>query len=177
METKKLILILVIAIIAIIIVFKLALGSFKKDSIEAGVNGYVDREYQKQVEKVDDGTITGKYETYDKNIEYYNLTQEDRTDVDKCIDKVLEMFNNNSYGEMFSLVTDNYSSALFSTMDEFRDYIDDIKQNIDGQATAKNFSVLGNALSIKIADEKGHTTGYTFKVNNFHIIPPTIKVL
>ena len=169
MDSKKLLIILIaIIVIAVflIVILPIALGG--GDSSKRHSSGYVDKEYQKQVEKVENGNITGKYDSDNKNYSYYNLTQEGRNDVDKCIDTIMDYFNNDKYEEFYKLLSGEYKNALFSEVSDVERYIKGLKNNRSGNFVAISFENLAGDLLINVANEETQfSTITTFRLNNY----------
>ena len=169
MDSKKLLIILIaIIVIAVflIVILPIALGG--GNSSKGRSSGYVDREYKKQVEKVENGDITGKYDSENKNYSYYNLTQDGRNNVDKCIDTIMDYFNNDNYEGFYKLISGNYKSALFPEVSDVERYIKRLKNNKTGKFVASSFENLAGDLLINVAyEETQFSTTATFRLNNY----------
>ncbi len=148
---KKIIIALIGLFVLIIILFNVIMdlsGFRKEDKKQKPV---VDREYQKKVEKVEKGKITGKYQTTNANYYYYSLDQEGRDLIDERIDYILSLINNKKYEEMYSLFSIDYKNAMFSTIDDFKKYMAD---NFKGKEyIAIGYEVYEDELYFDIAED------------------------
>ena len=165
MNDKKLILIFVALIILIIVLFNVVLGMVGGNT-KKKKSTYKDKEYVKKVEQVIEGKVTGKYDSNDKNVSFYNLTQQDRDLVDKIIDNVIDMIAQKKTDDINKLLKYNYKSAMFPKPTDLDKFLDNKVPSGD-TLVVKDFRVSGSDLYFNIYGEKANKVVLEIKLHDY----------
>ena len=157
---------IVVIFIIIIILFNVVMGlvGSKDTKKKAPV---VDKEYKKQVEDVEKGKVTGKYETTNTNESYYRLGQEGRDIVDERLDYIMDLLNSKKYEEIYSLLAINYKNAMFPTLDDLKTYID--KLGDDVTFVVNSFEVYDDVLFFDVGKQNVPGKVATFVLYDYEI--------
>ncbi len=171
-NNKKLIISLSVAIILVIIIVVVLVNVLGGDSSpKKRSTGYVDREYQKQVEAVEKGKVTGKYDANNANKDFYALGQDGRNEVDKCIDTFMDLLNNRNYENIYSMLNEEYKIARFDSVDQVKDYIEGIRTRLGGTLKAQSFDVDNDTLIIHVGPNKS-VIEHSFRIKNYKGLLP-----
>jgi len=122
METKKMIIAL---IVLLVIVFSIIFIVAKSNSKSKNTNktGYEEVYIKKETDDKNAKKIESKYTANVINSYYNSLDEEGRKNIDDKIDKVIELINKKNIDELYSMLAPMYKKAKFYTKDMLYDYI------------------------------------------------------
>ena len=165
MKDRNLIIFVVILIIMIIILFNAIISIVAGKPTKKKVT-YVDKTYEKKVEEVRKGNVTGKYDSNDKNSSYYNLEQDGRDLVDKIIDDVVELVNDKRYEDILNLFLYTYRNSYYPNVSDVEEYISS-KIPSGVKVEAKNFRVNNGSLYFSLYEVGTDNKALDIKIDNY----------
>ena len=145
----KTILLTIIGIIVFIFIFFGAIGIINAIKTNTKQTTFYDEVISKQIEDVESGKITGKYSSTELNEEYLNFTQEDRNNIDKTIDYIVDLINSHDIEKINSKLTLKYAYNRFREEEFLKEYLDEtFGQN--NKIVAKDFIVWYGRLTVPL---------------------------
>ena len=166
MKDRILILFFLLTIVLIIILFIVSKSFFSSGKKYSKKVNYTDKEFEKRVEYVESGKITGKYETNDKNKAFYYLEQEDRDKIDSTIDSIVSMLNEKDAETLYKQISYGYKNALFPNINEMKNYLDKILSNNE-KFEVVDYNVTTSDLVINLSKTASKKTDFMVRVSNY----------
>ena len=147
MNDKRLIIAISVLLTILTIVLLFAINgkryTYKPSSVTTV--GYYDEETVQKIEDIEEGKITGKYESTTFNMTYISLTQEERDNIDRVIDYVCELINDRKIDALYDLIREDYRYAVFRKKEDFEDFIN---KNYGVETIASTFDYADGILKI-----------------------------
>ena len=153
MDTKKMIIALIVLIIIVATIILIAFRIKKADEANIHKNGYEDV-YVKKEDNKDNKKIDSKYTSNVINKYYNDLDEEGRTTIDKEIDKVIELINKKKAPELYSMLAPSYKNAKFYRVDLLQDFL--IRELPEEDYSSSGYRLLdSHVMYFSLVDSKG----------------------
>ena len=157
---------LIVILIIIIIMFSLFayLIHLNKNTVDEELAFQMEK--RQRISDIQNGVITGKYESSVFNNEFIFLEQEDRNDIDKLIDEVVTMINNRASDKLYDLLKLDYRVERFPTKYSLGKFIYDNFKAGDFYSTGYELDSKNLYITLNSKSTSGDTIK-TIRVSNY----------